>query len=198
MLTLFSDVKWPLLGRYLLICYFYFNQGALNIMNLWKWSYYCLNHDGICSFFSKLKASFIAVKTHCPGKPSLFSHWMALFTCMSAPWAGPGRYDSLWWVYLRAVGFWEVLGGSVCFMDHLFLERQMLTAFKSLHWHIPEEQYQDSRSWTFGLGVCWLLKGNIYVWWYFFLLPGNHQGTSLGAKGKEERIKCDGCGTGCQ
>lgn len=138
MLTPFSDVKWPLLGRYLLDLLFFLNQVALNIMNLWKWSYYCLNHDGICSFFRKLKTSFLAVKTHSPGKSSWFSHWMSLFTCMSAPWVGRGRCDSLKWVYLRAVGFWEVLGASVRFMNHLLLGRQVLTAFKTPHRQMPE------------------------------------------------------------
>lgn len=139
-LTLFSDVKWPLLGRYLLDLLFLKKKtkSSLNIMNLWKWSYYCLNHDGICSLFRKLKTSFLSVKTHFPGKPSSFSHWMSLFTCMSAPWVGPGWCDSLKWVYLRAVGFWEVLGVSVRFMNHLLLDRQALTAFKTPHRHMPE------------------------------------------------------------
>lgn len=130
MLTLFCDVKWPRLGRYLLDL-FIFNKLSVN-MNLWKWSYCCLNHNGICSFFRKLKTSFLSVQTHCSGKPDWFSHWMSLFTCMSAPWLGPGWCDSLKWVCLRAVRFWEVLSASVHFMNHLLLDRHACSAFQPL------------------------------------------------------------------
>lgn len=40
-------------------------------MNLWKWSYYCLNHDGICCFFRKLKTTFLDVKSTMPWKTQL-------------------------------------------------------------------------------------------------------------------------------
>lgn len=110
---------------------------------------------------------------------------MSLFTCMSAPWVGSGLCDSLKWVYLRAVVFWETVLWILCFWTDKWL--QLPTPMDTCR---SSDMETPGHEWLV-LGCASCLKAAKMCG--IFLLPGNHQGMSQGAKGKKETIKCGGC-----
>lgn len=156
-------------------------------MNLWKWSYYCLNHDGICCFFRKLKTSFLAVKPTMSWKNPVFS----ATGCPSLPACQFPELD------LVGVTAWNeftgrLLGSGRLFCDSCASYHDRLSGESSqAPWTLPAAAVETPRHEWLDLGCASCLKAAKMCG--IFLFPGNHQDISQGAKWKEETVKCGGC-----
>lgn len=150
-------------------------------MNHWKWSYYCLNHDGICCFFRKLKASFLAVKATMSWKTQIFQPLdVPLYLHVS----------SLSWTCVTAWNefFWELLGSGRLFYDSC--ASGQMSGDSSQHKDTCHSSDMETPRHEWLVVACASClkakKSDIF-------LPGSHQGTSQGAKWNKEAIKCGGC-----